>query len=174
MEQKSQQAQEAIRRLGPDVSQVTVGQVMTAAPRCVRPDLSIYELVKLFHAVQFRHLLVADESGRLAGVISDRDVLRCFGPAGAPPKEVLAAITVGQLMSTDMIAVGPAMLVSDAISLLIDTGIHCLPVVNDGLLVGILTGTDLHLVLRALLESPGVPVVVPTHSLPAVAAPSLA
>ena len=65
---------------------LTIAQVMTRRPICIDPQVSAYELVQLFHAKRFRHLLVADADGRLVGVISDRDVLRCFGPEGSPDR----------------------------------------------------------------------------------------
>jgi predicted transcriptional regulator len=36
---------------------------------------------------------------------------------------------------------------------MLDEGISCLPVVREGTLLGILTNTDLHVVLQALLQT---------------------
>lgn len=65
-----------------------VGQVMTSNPSCISPDTTALELIGLFHAKQFRHLLVVDEERRLIGIISDRDVLRCLGPAKRPDRSL--------------------------------------------------------------------------------------
>ena len=40
-----------------------------------------------------------------------------------------------------------------AAALMLDEGISCLPVVREGTLLGILTNTDLHVVLQALLQT---------------------
>jgi len=130
---------------------LTVGRVMTAGPYCVRPETTALELVKLFHAKQFRHLMVTDQTDRLIGVVSDRDVIRCFGPESRPDHDVLEEISAGQVMSTDLVTIGPDTPLQKAVSLMIEEGISCLPVLAEGMLVGILTNTDLHVVLQQLL-----------------------
>lgn len=128
------------------------GQVMTGAPSCVPPETTALELVKLFHAKQFRHLLVTDPTDRLVGVISDRDVIRCLGP-DRPDRNVLAGITAAEIMSTDLVTIHPNTPLEQAVVLMIDQGISCLPVLAEGTLVGILTNTDLHLLLHELLQT---------------------
>ena len=129
------------------------GHVMTPQPSCIGPETTVRELVELFYAKQFRHLLVTDGQSRLVGVISDRDVLRCLGPGDRPEPEALARITAGQIMSTDLITIGPETPLARVVVLMIDHGINCLPVLVDGDLVGIITNSDLHVVLQILLES---------------------
>lgn len=127
-------------------------QVMTAAPSCISPETTVLELIDLFHAKQFRHLLVTDAAGRLIGLVSDRDVIRCLGPS-RPDKSVLAGIRTTDIMSTDLVTISPATPLSKAVTLMVDHGISCLPVLADGTLVGILTNTDLYLVLQVLLQT---------------------
>jgi len=129
------------------------GHVMTPQPSCVRLETTVLELVKLFYAKQFRHLLVTDQANGLLGVISDRDVLRCLGPGERPEPAALARISAGQIMSTDVVTIGPETPLSRAVVLMIDHGISCLPVLANGSLVGILTNSDLHVVLQVLLET---------------------
>jgi acetoin utilization protein AcuB len=137
-------------------SLLRVAQVMTAAPDCVRLGTSVLELVRMFHAKGFRHLPVVDDRGRLVGILSDRDVLRSLGP-DAPDKEALAAIPAADLMSTDLVTVGPEDSLVTAVKLLLDHGISSLPVLTDGVLVGILTTTDLYLTLQILLQGASSP-----------------
>jgi predicted transcriptional regulator len=56
-------------------------------------------------------------------------------------------------MSTDLVTVGPNMPLERAVSMMIGQGISCLPVLADETLMGILTNTDLHLLLQILLET---------------------
>lgn len=130
-----------------------VSQVMTANPSCVSPDLSVLELIKLFHAKGFRHLLVTDSNQRLIGVISDRDVLRCLGYGGEPKRDSLDHIKASAVMSADLVTISPQTTLEHATSILLEQGISCLPVEEEGRLVGIVTNTDLHMVLRQLLLS---------------------
>ncbi|NQU22319.1 MAG: CBS domain-containing protein [Candidatus Nealsonbacteria bacterium] len=141
-----------LRQVGHD-GDLSVSHVMTVTPNCIAPQTSVLDLVKLLHAKQFRHLLVTDGPDRLVGVISDRDVIRCFGPQEHPDHEVLARITAAEIMSDDLVTVGPGTLLSRAVAMMVDQGISCLPVLADDLLVGILTNTDLHLVLQVLLQT---------------------
>lgn len=141
------------RRRASTAQQLVVGQIMSVAPTCIRPDLTVLELVKLFHSKRFRHLLVTDERGRLAGVISDRDVLGRLGPMDATDQAALVQTTAAQVMSTDLITSSPRMGLAEAVEIMVDHGIGCLPVLAGETLVGILTNTDLHLTLQALLEA---------------------
>ncbi len=126
---------------------------MTPDPVCVGPHMTALELVKAFHARQFRHLLVVDDNRALIGVISDRDVQRCFGPDAAPADDALERIVVRQLMSTDLVTTDQEASLADVTRRMLDFGINCLPVVSGRKLVGILTSTDLLLVLESLLQS---------------------
>ncbi|MHB8899287.1 MAG: CBS domain-containing protein [Thermoguttaceae bacterium] len=130
-----------------------VSHAMTVEPSCVLAETSVLELVELFHEKQFRHVLVVDGEGRLSGIVSDRDVLRCFGPQEGPRRSVLASIRVGDLMSTDLVTVGPETLLEEAVTLMVEEGISALPVLHGTELVGILTNTDLHVVLQVFLQS---------------------
>ena len=133
--------------LVPDIS---VGAVMTPQPFTVGADCSVLQLVRLFHEKQFRHFLVTDGS-RLAGVISDRDVIPFVGASGGADADALEQVTVADLMSTDLITVGLDTPLAEAIEQMVDVGINSLPVVEGTRLVGILTSTDVFLSLEQLL-----------------------
>lgn len=136
-----------------------VGDVMTRLPCCVNQDATVLDVVKLFHEKQFRHLLVV-EGRKLVGVLSDRDVLRCFNPHEAAQEAYLAAIKVSAVMSPDVITISAQRPINEAVDILVSNGVNCLPVVDDGVLVGIITSTDFYAVLQALIES--LPTSVPT------------
>jgi len=132
--------------------ELVVRQIMTPEPSCIEASTTVLDLVRMIHAKAFRHLLVIDELGRLLGVISDRDVLRAIGP-GTADKEKLTTTYARDLMSTDLVTVRPDTPLVEAIGVMIDQGISCLPVVESGHLVGIMTNTDLHVVLQILLQT---------------------
>jgi predicted transcriptional regulator len=60
---------------------------------------------------------------------------------------------VKELMSTDLVTVRPETPLDQAVTLMVEEGISCLPVLNETELVGILTNTDLHVVLQVFLQS---------------------
>jgi len=149
-----QQFVDMLQQSGADgQSSIQVAQVMTPRPDCTSPDTNVLELAKLFHRNGYRHQLITDETGRLVGVISDRDVLRCFGPGRRPQEDILERITARDVMSTDLVTVTPDCSLQKGLELLLEFGIGCLPVVADGELAGIVTKTDLQLVLQLLLQT---------------------
>ena len=133
-------------------SEVTAADVMTPEPECLSIHATALDIVRKFHATGFRHLLLADEQNRLAGVISDRDVIRCFGMDGAPSSDELQRIRAGDLMSSDLLTVNSTTPLDRVVGLMVDEGISCVPVLDDGRLVGILTNSDLFIVLQSLLS----------------------
>lgn len=133
---------------------LVAADVMTRSPHCVTTATTAAELVQHFHERRFRHFLVAEE-GRLVGVISDRDVIRLFGLEDFPERNALEQLTAGELMSTDLITVEPSTSLLEAVKLIVENGISCLPVVEHGRAIGILTTTDLYLALEQLLRHVG-------------------
>lgn len=129
-----------------------VEHVMTACPITIESSKAAHEVVSVFYEMRFRHLLVT-EGRQLVGVISDRDVGRLFGLEGSADPRDLKHLTAADLMSRDLITVTPQTPLPEALRLLVDNGINCLPVVGQGTLLGILTTTDLYLVLEQLLET---------------------
>ncbi len=129
-----------------------VQEVMTPRPSTISPETSVLEVVKLIVSKRFRHLLVTDETNRLVGVISDRDLVSCVGPGRDPDKVALAELRAADIMSTDLITVGPYTPLADAVIVLVEHGISCLPVLAGESLLGILTSTDLHMALAVLLR----------------------
>jgi acetoin utilization protein AcuB len=123
---------------------LSVRDVMSRELITVQPGDPAKRAWELMRDHRFRHLPVLDD-GRLVGVLSDRDLRAILLSPG------LAGATVGELMSEDLTTIGPAALVEDAASLLVVKKIGCLPVVEDGRLLGIVTETDLLAVLVELL-----------------------
>jgi acetoin utilization protein AcuB len=128
---------------GQRLGALVAADVMTRSPHCVCTTTTAAELVQHFHERRFRHFLVAEE-GRLVGVISDRDVIRLFGLDDFPERNAL-----------DLITVKPETSLLEAVRLIVENGISCLPVVENGRAIGILTTTDLYLALEQLLRHVG-------------------
>src|SRR5437588_630768 len=118
----------------------TVGQFMSTDLFTVRPD----DLVDLAASVMdwrhIRHVPVEDEAGRLVGLVSHRDLLRLMarGLAGKTSEQVV----VRQIMKANPVTVAPDTPTLEAIALMRERRVGCLPVVEQGTLVGILTAHD--------------------------------
>lgn len=103
------------------------------------------------------HHIVIVENRKVAGVVSDRDILANLSPFIGKPSERSADAAclnrrAHQIMTRKLIAATPAMPVNQAATLLLKHGVSCLPVLDDaGGCVGIVTWRDL---LRAAYQAP--------------------
>jgi acetoin utilization protein AcuB len=117
----------------------TVGDVMSTKVKSLSPDASVEEAMAVFEQWLFRHLVVVDADGRLAGVVSDRDVLRQAAKGGTH-----RATKVKDLMTREVATATPHMGLKTAIDIVVFKKINCLPVLDGGGEVcGIITTTDL-------------------------------
>lgn len=101
-----------------------------------------------------RHMPVVS-SGRLVGVVSERDLLRSSlsslsSHRTAERKAFLYAVEIGRVMSQPPIVIRPDATVRQAAQVMAENKIGCLPVVEDDELIGIVTETD---VLRWVAEA---------------------
>ena len=117
-----------------------VAERMTPNPSVVRLGDSLAAARVIMQAEGLRHLPVVERK-RVLGVITDRDLRQ--------HAEHLDQCLVETVMTADPVTVSPHATVEEAASLMLVRRIGCLPVIENGGLVGIITTTDL---LRALLD----------------------
>ncbi|SDZ28635.1 acetoin utilization protein AcuB [Evansella caseinilytica] len=103
----------------------------------------IKEALNIMEQNRIRHLPVVNDKNEIIGILSDRD-LRDASPSvfGGNNEEVLAK-PVGDIMITDVITALPIDFVDEAANVMTENQISCLPVEEDGKLVGIITEKDL-------------------------------
>ena len=94
-----------------------------------------------------RHLPVLDEDGKVCAVVSQRDLfrgalLRALGYGSRAEELMLKQVAVKEAMSAEIQTTAPDTPVADAARLMIERKIGCLPVIENGRLVGIVTETD--------------------------------
>jgi acetoin utilization protein AcuB len=110
----------------------------------------------LLRGNSIRHLPV-QEGNKLVVLLSDRDIQRCAPSRLIPITEeaynsVFADTTVERVMTRDPETISSGETLLSAITLMQQAKCGCLPVVDDGVLVGILARGDLIDVLQRLLE----------------------
>ena len=118
-------------------------------PITIGPDASFYEARALIHDKGIRHLPVVDKNGRLLGIVTDRDI-REAAPSDATLLSVqelhylLGKLKISSIMTAreKLITITSDTLIEEAVQLMHDHKIGCLPVVEGEKLYGIFTETD--------------------------------
>lgn len=127
-----------------------VRDIMRSPVVAISPDTTLQDAYRTMHEKGIRHLPVI-ENDKLVGVITDRDLrlaTSALAPVPFPPGSQVSAVMCQRPLTTD--ALDP---VEDAARIMWEQKIGCLPVMNDGQLIGIITNIDL---LDALMRMTGV------------------
>jgi acetoin utilization protein AcuB len=127
---------------------------MTREVVVLSPQATAAEALGLCRERRIRHMPVV-EGGRLVGVVSDRD-LRSAAPALGDPDRALALekTRISDVMTSDVVSARPDDPIDEAANRMRERRIGCLPVVEGGELVGIITSSD---VMEALVYLVGAP-----------------
>src|SRR6266545_4892550 len=133
--------------------QTMVGEVMTTAVARVRPETPVTQVARLLRERGVTAVPVVDEEDHVLGVVSAMDLAMddgqsYSGPAllgcmARHPARASGAKTAAERMSSPAVSVTPDVSLRTATRLLQMHGIHHLPVVADGKLVGMVTRRDL-------------------------------
>lgn len=116
-----------------------IRQVMTSPPEAIRKTASVQEAARLMKTRDIGDVLVEDDQGRLAGIITDRDVAIRATADGADPKTT----RVEDAYTQDVSALAPTDTVHDAVRLMRAKDVRRLPVVEGGKAVGIVSLGDI-------------------------------
>ena len=129
-----------------------VRDAMTREVVTLGPEESAARALGLCRVHNIRHLPIV-EKGRIVGLISDRDLRDVSPPRNTADEEnTLGWVRVRDIMSTDLTTVHPLDTIEHAARQLSDRKIHCLPVVAEGELVGMITSSDM---MHTLIELVG-------------------
>ncbi|RDL44107.1 CBS domain-containing protein [Marinomonas piezotolerans] len=122
--------------------------IMTRDVITVDMDTRLPDVQVLMHSHGFHHLPVVDH-GTLAGIISDRDLLRLVSPfigkVNEQPRDTDTLNRAAhQIMTRQPITVKADTDIRDVVNWMLKTGISCVPVIDDqNQLIGIITWRDL-------------------------------
>ena len=116
-----------------------VHQIMTNRPITIGPDEPVTAAAALLRRCNLGAVPVCDASGRLRGMVTDRDiVLRCVALDIDP-----AATRISEIMSRAVTAVEPSAEVAEAVRVMSRSQVRRLPVTENGRLAGMVTLCDL-------------------------------
>ena len=122
---------------------------MTTELFTVRPDDLLDLAASIMDWKRVRHVPVESDDGRLIGLISHRSILREVAKGNTKNDDPVA---VRDVMKTNPTSANQNMSTVEAIRLMRKEKLSCLPVVEDGKLIGIVTDHDLINVAGKLLE----------------------
>jgi acetoin utilization protein AcuB len=115
---------------------------MTREVVALSPEDTAKAALALCRERRIRHLPVL-EDGRLVGIASDRDFRDAAPPLGDPERAAaLAEIRVGEVMAREVVTAVSDDPIEQAANTMRERRIGCLPVVEGGELVGIVTASD--------------------------------
>jgi acetoin utilization protein AcuB len=120
-----------------------VGQKMRKKVVTVKPTDTLATVKARMKAGKFHRVPVV-ESGKLVGIVSDRDLRQHTG--------TLAKTKVNAVMTGKVVTVKPSTMIETAARMLLKRKIGGMPVVDEGKLVGIITTSDL---LRSFVDLVG-------------------
>ncbi len=111
--------------------------VMTYGLLTVTPQTPVYRAMQMLASKEITGLPVVDDTMRLVGILSEKDIidLLCCPQAGP--------MTVGELMTSDVISFQEDDCLMDICDCLATSDFRRVPILNDGKLVGIVSRRDL-------------------------------
>jgi CBS domain-containing protein len=129
----------------------TVGEVMVREVIAVHPDTSLQMAAELMLEHAISGMPVVDEQGRLQGMVSKTDLVRHglaredeAGMALPSGQHVLDGTTVADVMTRHVLIVPEGASLAEAAKIMVNAGIHRVPVVSTrGLLAGLISTSDI-------------------------------
>lgn len=125
---------------------LTVNDLMTVIPNTVTPGSTLRQVIELMKTQACRQLPVL-VGGKLVGIITDRDVRLVMNSplilhGRWQDEEILDTVTAEDCMTPDPLTITPETPAYQAANMLSIYKFGALPVVDEGVLVGIITVTD--------------------------------
>ncbi|HSB06833.1 MAG TPA: CBS and ACT domain-containing protein [Thermodesulfobacteriota bacterium] len=127
-----------------------IKEKMQKNPITISPDASFYEARALIRDKGIRHLPVVDKNGHLVGILTDRDI-REAAPSAATSLSahelhyLLGKLKVSGFMTPKekLVTITPDLIIEEAVQLMRDHKIGCLPIMDGNKLAGLITETDI-------------------------------
>ena len=127
---------------GSRVSKPLVADILAARPdaivHTIAPTASVRDAIDVMDAREIGALVVV-EGGRVVGIVTERDYARKVALKSRASRKT----PVRDIMSTDVIHVGPQHTTEDCMVLMARNHLRHLPVIDDGRLVGMISIRDL-------------------------------
>lgn len=114
-----------------------VGEIMNRKVKVIDINATVKEAAEIMNRHRIGSLIVM-ENNELKGIITERDLLKTLAEGKEPD-----TVSVKDIMTKDVIVISPNTDIEDAAEIMTRHKIKKLPVVSKGILVGIVTASDL-------------------------------
>ena len=105
----------------------------------IAPDASVFDAIKVMADESIGSLVVLDENGKLAGIVTERDYARKVIVMGRSSKDT----RVAEIMTTDVLTAAGDHTVNACMEIMTERKIRHLPVVADGRVIAMISIGDL-------------------------------
>lgn len=124
-----------------------VREIMMGSPVTLRPEDTLDLANNVISLGRIRHIPVV-EDGKLVGLLSERDLMgaaanHIFGLKPRSKSALLKSILIKDVMKKRVVTVTPDTPIKEAAHVMAEKKIGCVPVVEDGALIGLVTTTDI-------------------------------
>lgn len=140
-----------------------LADLMTPSPVTLGPEDGLDAAMRIFDRYPFRHLPIVENEAVL-GVLSDRDVQLATGwlstaerMCDAWGRTLPAPKHISEVMVSPVLLANPTQSPEEAAAIMVEHRIGCLPIVDEGMLVGIVTETDILSAFMDQLTTDNVP-----------------
>jgi acetoin utilization protein AcuB len=141
-----------------------VRDYMTRHPLLADPEMSVVDAQRYMVETNIRRLPVVGDGKRLLGLVTRQSLLVDPGRLGSlnmwEIAGYLSRLTLKEVMikARDVVTVGPDVTIEEAARLMVEKKVGCLPVLEDDVVIGIITETDLLAQLTSMMDlrCPGV------------------
>lgn len=137
--------------------------IMTREVHSVTPETTVEEVARQFMATGVSAMPVVDAEGRLKGIVSETDLIAQDRPLHLPTVislfdwviylesedrfreqvEKLTAQKVGEICTREVTTCAPDATIQEIATLMVEKGVHLLPVVEDDRVVGVVARLDI-------------------------------
>lgn len=122
-------------------------EIMMGSPVTLKPEDSLDLANDVISLGRIRHIPVVD-GNRLVGIVTERDLIgaaasQIFGLKNKSKSALLKSVKIKEVMKKRVITATPETPIKDVAHLMADKKIGCVPVVSDGVVVGLVTTTDI-------------------------------
>jgi len=122
-------------------------EIMTGSPVTLKPDDNLDLASDIISLGRIRHIPIVD-GNRLVGIVTERDLIgpaaaQIFGLKNKSKAALLKSVKIKEVMKKRVITVAPDTAIKDIAHLMADKKIGCVPVVSDGVVVGLVTTTNI-------------------------------